>query len=171
MTDKSCLSTLNIGYAGKVNIKVKNKKTNQTLYSYTNHNEGNLPLFNFLALCLAGEYATADSQRPYKIKLFKNVNLENQKDRASVVTDELSAVSSFISINTAPDVYENSVTFHFIVPYAYITGESVNQICLYGAEEKLNENYSAYFYIIDSNNSGSGIQVTRALSNLSLMID
>lgn len=171
MFDKSCLTTLTIGYAGKVQVKVKDRQKNKILNTYTNHNAGGDALFNFLACCLAGEYALADGSRPFKIKLFYNDNIASRGEAADPVTDEIHAVSSFVSINTAPDVFGNSVTFHFMIPYAYISGEVVNQICLYGADEKNNANYSAYFYILGDNKQSNGITVTRAMSNLSLMID
>lgn len=169
--EKTCSSTLKINYRGEVSVQIKEKKANKVLATYTNHNKGNDPLFTFLALCLAGEYSTADATRPFKIKLFYNDELPNNGEKTTPVTAEVKAASSFISMNTAPDVHGNSVTYHFTVPYSYIISDKVNQICLYGADEKNLENYSAYFYILNKDDKGEGIVVTRALSNLSLMID
>ena len=171
MSNNSCLSNSNIGYAGKVCVKVKDRKANRVLATFTNHNAGAEPLFSFLSLCLAGEYSTADALRPYKIKLFYNKDVENIGASADPTVDDMNAVSSFISMNTLPDVYGNSVIFHFIIPYSYISGEKVNQICLYGVDEKNSANYSARFYILDEKTGENGITVNRALSNLSLMID
>jgi hypothetical protein len=55
-----------IGYQGKVNIKVVKGKT--VLKNITYHNSGTPSLFRFLCSCLAGSYSEA--LRPCKIKFF-----------------------------------------------------------------------------------------------------
>lgn len=153
--------TTKINYSGKVTLKTtQGKKILQT------HNEGALPLFRFLSLCLAGDYTTAERARPFRIRLFYDSDYDSTGATKAAVLDENKAVSGFISVNTAPTVFDENLVLHFIIPYSNITGSKVNLICLYGLEESEVENYSAKFYI-----DGGGITVDSALSNLSLLID
>lgn len=51
-----------IGYSGKINVNVTNR--GKKVYSGTFHNIGGTKLFQFICQCLAGQYSSAESNRP-----------------------------------------------------------------------------------------------------------
>lgn len=71
-TIEQTVSPTSIGYSGKINVKVTNR--GKTVYNNTFHNNGGTKLFKFLCECLAGQYGTAETQRPMKIRLFNTAH-------------------------------------------------------------------------------------------------
>lgn len=168
MTDIYGKSNLAIGYSGKATLKIKagDKVISESLL----HNNGGPELYYYLSLCLAGEYTAAQSRRPLKIRLFNTGNSTTDLPSAPV-TSLQNAASTFISMVSAPTVKDASVVFHYVIPFSYITSSDVDQICLYGVGENDLKNYSAYFFIVDSENKLAPIKVDKAMSNLSLILD
>ena len=80
------------------------------------HNTGGLPLFNFLANCLTGDFASAKDEYPTKIKLV---------NRETIDTDvyEYSSVSGFIFLRRPVEIVSNNsgecrVRYSFMIPRA-----------------------------------------------------
>jgi hypothetical protein len=96
------------------------------------HNEGNLPLFNFLADCLAGDFDIAAIDRPTKIMLLNEVVNEKGASRS------MAGTTGFISLLSKPErVYsstEGIVRYSFMIPPEALTGATdCNAIGLYTA--------------------------------------
>lgn len=132
--------TLNtLGYTGIVTLSryINNKKT--TLRQI--HNTGGMPLFNFLAECLLGNFDTASLSIPNKIRLLKFDS--NSKT--------FSSKSGFIYLRTKPEKnvdtgLQSGVTYSFIIPgelvqsgfshiglYAKNVNDSIDDINKYAA--------------------------------------
>lgn len=101
-----------LGYTGIVTLSqyIRGKKF---IIAQT-HNAGGKPLFDFLADCLAGDFAMAELNRPNKILLL------NIQDTAEGQDITKLADTGFISLLTKPervyDAKEGIVRFSFIVP-------------------------------------------------------
>ena len=160
-------ANLPILYNGNATISIKNGNT--TIAKYKAHNNGGPALFSYLLLCLAGEYAMAEPARPLKIKLF-DTGLAGMPPVLPEITPETSA-SNFLSMTSAPSLTENSLTLHFVVPFSFITKPAVDSICLYGVGESDVTRYSAFFYIVDDSGSIAPIEINKAMTNLSLILD
>jgi hypothetical protein len=137
-----------IGYTGIVTLSqyINSKKIVITKV----HNEGKLPLFNFLADCLAGDFDIAKIDRPTKIML-----LNESED--GVCTKAGNA--SFIHILAKPErVYsatEGIVRYSFLIPPEAIIGANCNAIGLYtaSASEADLDDFAAHC-IVDLDSSG-----------------
>lgn len=158
---------LDLQYVGRVSIKLA--AGNKVLSTLATHNTGGTALFNYLVLCLAGEYAVAERQRPLKIKLFQHSG--NPTGNIELTTDQNDEASNFIAMTSAPTIKEKSIILHYIIPFSQITKDKIDQICLYGVGETSNQNYSAGFLIKDDNGALAPITITKAMSNLSLILD
>ena len=82
------------------------------------HNEGGTPLFNFLASCLAGDFAIAKLTRPTKVMLIERTNPD--KDEAPTFGIPTNS-NGFIYTLTKPEKVRNTtgvdhVRYSFIVP-------------------------------------------------------
>ena len=144
----------NINYSGKVKVSTKYK--NKVILHNLNHNNGALPLFKFLCLCLSGEYTAAEPLRPFKVKLFDSNNI---------------AVSNFIPINSKPiledisDTYsEYRTTYHFLIPYSQINN-NIKFIKLYSISETNDDNFSAEYEL------ETEIDISGSKNNFILIID
>ena len=116
-------TTTTIKYSGEVTIKVK--KGNKVLSSYKSHNEGKEKLFKFIAEALSGTF-TKDN-RPCRLVLFKQLN--DSDTPAAPDFSINSSISSYIMYSTTPvpeaitsnnEVIGYSITYHFVIPSAYI---------------------------------------------------
>jgi hypothetical protein len=78
------------------------------------HNEGGMPLFDFIANCLVGDFKAAQTGRPTQILLL-NINEQNEVSQADN--------TSFIPLLALPErVYsakEGIVKYSFIIPQEY----------------------------------------------------
>lgn len=152
-----------IGYSGKVTVKVISNK--KIISKSTGHNNGGLPLFNFLAQALTGNYSAAELIRPLKIKLFNNAaedlssaksNIQNWKERE--YANKIEEASDFIYANSVAIVETPSTgtemkataVMHFRVPFSFIANNMVNQLCIYGKNTIQNSEYSAYYLLTEN---------------------
>lgn len=142
------LTSNSIGYTGIVTLSryIGSKKVTIARVK----NEGNIPLFDFLADCLAGNFDTAKIDRPTKIMLL-NTDADGTLTRAGNF--------SFIHITSKPErVYsdegDSRVCYSFSIPPEALIGTNCNMIGLYTAsatEADLN-NFAARCAIdIDTN--------------------
>lgn len=160
-------------YHGRVTLTIKDG--NKIIKQIELVNHGAEPLFRFFSYCLAAKYSDAEPLRPFKIKLFYNPQFDQgteaevaPEDYApeTVINDNVVVSSPFIYLNKPASVNqagENWSTYlHFVIPYAYITGNKVNQICLYGlsTSDTDNEKYSAVYYIQKLNNKNKAVHDT-----------
>lgn len=106
------INTLN--YTGIVTLSqyIGNKKIKLAQM----HNTGGTSLFNFLANCLAGNFTSAKTNWPTKIKI-----LERTAEDENTQNYEYRSVTGFIFLRSAPEVLDNSlgecrVRYSFMIP-------------------------------------------------------
>lgn len=109
--------TNNLTYAGTVTVsqRIGHKKVPVLQV----HNNGNLPLFNFLTECLTGNFETAKLARPTKIMILKQTKFPDE----GVEKLTYERLSSFIYLLASPERRYSSETtsiskvcFSFIIP-------------------------------------------------------
>lgn len=181
--------TISVGYSGKVKVTVVDDR--KVVSRKVGHNAGGQPLFQFLAQCLCGNYENAKTSQPLKIKLFYN-NATNENDAITNIQnwvksegDSTSVVSAsnFIFVNgpSATEKIEDEegnkngykAILHFRVPFAFVTQNKVNQICLYAQTENDDKKYSAYYLFKDSKDEKklAPIEVNNQQASYSLIIE
>ncbi len=148
--------TNTIHYTGKVNVSVE--KEGKIVDTKHYHNAGTKQLYKFLCYCLAGQYKNVDADRPCRIKLFNNT--QGPTPPITPALDEADEASSMVTISQQADVLpvkdknqDNAIVnyktvLHFVVPYALISQQRINQICLYSARNSANSDYSAIYYFV-----------------------
>lgn len=131
-----------IGYSGKVTVDlVRGGKVVKTIRT---HNKGKLPLFNFIANCLAGKFY--ESLKPQYIQLF---NAGSPNDAVSYIPTPYSSVGVETFENAETGDY-CEVTFKFVVPFSILpTGATINQIRLYNQSNTAVNKEIAYFDLVD----------------------
>ena len=164
--------TISIGYSGKVKVTVVDDR--KVVSRKVGHNAGGQPLFKFLAQCLCGNYENAKTSQPLKIKLFYNkTETETVAEATKNIQDwvksegdftNITSASNFIFVNAPGTPEEIKITdkqgnlvakngykaiLHFRVPFAFVTQDEVNQICLYAQDENNDKKYSAYYLFKD----------------------
>ena len=167
-------SATKVRYSG--NITGKLMLGDIVVKKFNLHNSGGNALFQFLVMCLAGEYSTVDPMRPAKIMLFNNNNMNiSSGAELSQETDitplPTHSASNFLATTSAATIKDSSIVLHFIVPFTNITQTSINEIGLYGANIQDVSNYSALFMITDAEGKVSPIEASGQLSNMALMLD
>jgi hypothetical protein len=129
-------ATNKLGYTGIVTISQYNQGKKILIEQI--HNEGNYPLFNFLANCLIGAFDIAKLDRPAKIML-----LNKTESGISAATN-----AGFLGLRTNPEkVYSATsgiVRYSFIIPAEDISTD-FNAIGLYmnSATKSDLDNYAA----------------------------
>lgn len=181
--------TSSIGYTGNITVSVQ--AGNKIISKKTYHNNGSKALFKFLATCIRGDYATADSMRPFSIKLFKVVEGQNPQDirdyldgegwkkEGSFKSDKIQLASNEISYNKTATINndEVSATLHFRIPYAYIFENKIYMACVYGKNSHDDINWSAYYLLTNAETKGeTGQEIWTPLTisqtkNYNLLID
>ena len=186
--------TVSVGYSGKVIVTVVDDR--KVVSRKIGHNAGGQPLFQFLAQCLCGNYENTKPLQPLKIKLFYN----NAKDKTAAITNiqnwvksegdftSVASASNFIFVNGPSTPEEIKITdengnlvakngckaiLHFRVPFAFVTQNEVNQICLYAQSENDDKKYSAYYLFKDSANEKklAPIEVNNQQASYNLIIE
>lgn len=147
----------NVSYRG--DVKVSTYIGKHCLSTKTYRNTGALPLFRFLANCLAGNFPAAYQSRPYKVKLLKvtaedanNVQLPEDLRKTTGVDREC---SDFIPMTTAPEIIIQEtdkgqsckVMFSFMFPYSRIRYSGANMIAIYGPGVTDPTEYSAFYLL------------------------
>ena len=198
--DLKAVGLQNIGYQGKVVVKLAN--SNNVLATKEYHNSGMPNLFKFLALSVAGRVGTnynVDTLRPVKLKLFYYKAVETayaQKpdnfswDTAWKATVKPIEVSPFIHYDTTPKVsikdneesststataddkhYET--TFHFSIPFSYISGDAIHMVGIY-PNNATNPDTDVSAYYLFTKNDGKDwdpIVLDDASGNYSIIIE
>ena len=136
-----------INYKGKVSIQLMKGK--QVAAKKVFYNNGNLPLFQLLANCTAGDYSDVESLRPKFIKIFKigqkgsQVPSFNSFNELVGANDTSLASLSYPLYSAEPNIILSnpsssdkfgraSVTFKFIVPFTQLSFyDDLNMIALY----------------------------------------
>lgn len=154
-------NNVSIGYCG--NVKLSTYIGKRLIEAKTYKNKGALPLFQFLASCLAGNFPSAYHGRPYKIKLLKVTEkdtvegLDNIKSAKDFTIDY--DCTEFINLAAAPEVSytENDsgcsckVTFNFVFPYIRLKRSGANLVAIYGPGAQENESgwgaFCAYYLL------------------------
>ena len=146
-----------IKYKGVVSIKVRKGK--KVVGKTTYHNEGNLPLFNFLAMCVKGEYAQVEALRPKYIKLFTMGESGTAVPPYTDFNDLVTNIAELESLNFPhysgnPEIDSNNnknycgVKFKFVIPFSQIADYSdLNLLALY-SQQNLNKEEDASAYIV-----------------------
>lgn len=146
-----------LAYRGDITIQLlRGKKVYKTIKT---HNAGELPLFEFMANCLAGNYY------PNKVPKFIRTFCYNDGMQDKETTKMLVPYSDLIlekNVDNVADPYY-TVTMKFLIPFAYImsasesnrTTNGTNKICLYSNEnsEENNGNPSASFILYNEDKS------------------
>ena len=187
--------TISVGYSGKVKVTVVDDR--KVVSRKVGHNAGGQPLFRFLAQCLCGNYENAKASQPLKIKLFYNKaetvsdatdNIEAWASSGSSSSEKVTSASNFIFVNGPSTPEEREITdkntnnktkngykaiLHFRVPFAFVTQDKVNQICLYAQSENDDKRYSAYYLFKDSKNKEklAPIKVNNQQASYNLIIE
>ena len=174
--------TSSIGYTGNITISVQ--AGNKIISKKTYHNNGSKALFKFLVTCIRGDYATANSMRPFYIKLFRvkdgtpkqireYLNNEGwESSNTSNTTFDASKIvlaSSEVSYNKTATIGddESSVTLHFRIPYAYIFQTEIHMACLYGKNSHNDLNWSAYYLLTDAGTTTENLEENWTALNIS----
>lgn len=137
-----------LGYEGKVTLTLKSN--NRVLKSRTYKNHGTALLFKFLGYCLIGEYEEVKNLLPYKIRLLNNTSrgeLSPTNVTESSYWQPYSQTPTIISDGESDQV---KVMYSFEVPRNIITGE-FNQIALYSVNADDINDFSAYYYLVNTN--------------------
>lgn len=130
----------NIDYSGEVTVKVAHGT--RVVKTLTHHNAGALPLFEFITLCLAGDYY--QNKLPRYLRVFDS--LEHEITLRPVVAN-----SSPSYINTST---ESSVTLSFVVPYSLLTQYTdIKTLKIYSTENYADSNKSNYSASITLNSA------------------
>ena len=178
----SSILTNHFVYNGHLRVSLLAGK--QLISNYEYKNAGTKLLFRFLCECLRGSYTTADKYRPTKIRLFYNSQAYPTSEGTDVRPETTAPRSMFVPLNTVPDIYEAEeqgtykTVLHFLIPYAYMTpstgsgGSTINQVCLYSSNTTDSKDYSAYFYLTNSERTEwNAIDFGDAASNYNLIIE
>ena len=161
--EKSIDKSLAIGYRGDVKFSTYIGK--HLLSTKTYRNAGALPLFQFLANCLAGNFPAAYQNRPYKIKLLKaNAERPSDLNMPTDVRGNNASCSSLLSMTSAPaiiiqdsaEMQACKVTFSFIFPQNSITESGANIIAMYGPGITDQGEYCAYYKLTRESVDASG---------------
>ena len=152
-----------IHYTGKVTVELKKK--NKTVNSKVLYNKGTPRLFEFLALGIAGDYATSNSLRPLYLNIYSttetNEDLIEDSDFANKVN--LTKLSANTLVNVKPVLDENdftigySATLKFLIPLISVSidpdaehNTQLNLVGLFNSSEVSEGLPSAYVLVKDS---------------------
>lgn len=152
-----------IHYTGKVTVELKKK--NKTVNSKVLYNKGTPRLFEFLALGIAGDYASSNSLRPLYLNIYSttktNENLIDKSDFDNKVN--LTKLSANTLVNVKPVLDENqitigySATLKFLIPLISVSidpdldhDKQLNLVGLFNSSEVSEGLPSAYVLVKDS---------------------
>ena len=153
-----------IHYTGKVTVELKKK--NKTVNSKVLYNKGTPRLFEFLALGIAGDYATSNSLRPLYLNIYSTTKTtEDSIDENSDFDNKvnLTKLSANTLVNVKPVLDENqitigySATLKFLIPLISVSidphldhDKQLNLVGLFNSSEVSEGLPSAYVLVQDS---------------------
>lgn len=187
-----------INYQGNISVSIV--KNNKVLQTKKFHNSGMPKLFEFLAKALGGN--TSEYLRPVKIKLFRypgadttggltptNFNWEvawNEGEQSPtavspyiwynatpVIKKTAKTNTSGISATTYAEDYQYEVTFHFTVPAAYISEDTIHIVGFYpnSATNDIEDVSAYYLFTKDDGKLWDPIAISKISGNFSIFID
>lgn len=121
-------SEIELGYTGHVTVKLVSDDA--ILKQNTYHNAGRGNLFKFIAGALSGNYIR--SLRPCNLRLFDSTGHS--------ISPLVYQTATTVPICTNDN---GCVTLTFSIPGAYISGDSLSEARLYGADPKADSDYLA----------------------------
>lgn len=145
-----------IGYTGTITVSLRKDKKIISTKTFKNH--GRWPLFYFIAQCLKGDYANADTFRPKYINLFclgkkgQDIPIELLPSNPDVSDFSILDLEHKLSLNaypysSAPEVSKveskgygsAKITYKFTIPFTQIDlsdpdKKDINGIALYSPE-------------------------------------
>lgn len=155
----------NIGYAGNVTVSIL--AGNKVISKNTYKNNGSKRLFYFLALCINGEFVTAENYRPFYIMPFqlKESEIRTPAELRAVISAGQNITTIFdqagaskISISqdgfTEPLTSENAghAKLFFRIPYSFLKKQEMHAFCLYDKNSSADlDSYSAYYFLTKLN--------------------
>jgi len=153
-----------IHYTGKVTVELKKK--NKTVNSKVLYNKGTPRLFEFLALGIAGDYATSNSLRPLYLNIYSTTKTtEDSIDENSDFDNKvnLTKLSANTLVNVKPVLDENqitigySATLKFLIPLISVSidphldhDKQLNLVGLFNSSEVSEGLPSAYVLVQDN---------------------
>ena len=147
-----------ISYTGKVKIEFLHG--NKVVKTLKKKNTGMMPLFSFLARCLAGDFDS--NGYPRYIRLFSGDSWEHRNE---VTTAAIPASSVGINLSSLSDD-KAVVAFEFLIPYSMLpNGTSATMLAIYSNTNRVKrESPSAYIILGDEDeiegDGKSNIKVT-----------
>lgn len=166
--NKTIEQAQSIGYSGRVKVTlVRGKKV---ISEKEFKNNGRWPLFNFLALCIKGEFNEAKNLRPKYIRLFTagtagvtTVPVPTDQNAFPYGATNLSL--NVVPLNSSSNITKTeaetsgsaSVTLKYLIPLTQISGltnyRNINLLAMYyGSDSTYVNQPSAYCFIKDENN-------------------
>lgn len=184
--DLVATGTQNLGYQGKVLVKINHG--NKTISTKNYSNSGTPLLFKFFCTALMGSYTEA--LRPCKIKLFSfplaeelgsDYNNPGNFDWYTSFSDTVNApqgATPFITYDTTPKlkIKETSceVTFHFRIPFSIISGSLIHMIGFYPNNTYRGAEMDTSAYYLLTNEKGDKwepIELSDVTGNFSIIIE
>ena len=162
-----------IGYEGNVTISILNG--NKLVSKKQCHNAGTVYLFKFLCDSLAN--SANQLERPTMVRLFSVGGPDDTPDDPKWTNDTVasSAVVYDVPPISARDQSDNKkyvVSYHFRIPYSYITNAEIAKIALYAPYNmSILNNMSAYFVLRNGDAYDPIIMPVGAYSNYSVIIE
>lgn len=163
MNKKEKESTTTIIYEGAVSVDIVSNKGKIKVFSKTYHNQGKLPMFKFITLCLTGAYTGAEPLRPKYLNVFSaGTKGDNVPNDEAIMSDKLNTDNRRISV---PIFYEGTpkhlpeankkaskTLFKFTIPLTQLSDiKDINLFTLSGTENKETINDpSAYFVLTET---------------------
>jgi len=135
--------TTTADYTGNIILTIKAGK--KVLSKTTYKNNGMLPLFKFIALCLEGAYSNAEYYRPCRITF---AHVEDKAQPTAIRKQSIPIYCNSRANKAGTNSW--STYLHFEVPASYLTGvEGINQLCLYNSKDtdSYTESLCAYFQL------------------------
>lgn len=181
---KQPVKQANIEYSGKITIAIQDG--NKIISKKEYHNNGSNSLFNFLCLCIKGDYATANEKRPFYIKAFKAADTETPDSIKTYLTgkgyerlgqfdtNRITSGSTAVGYNKVATVEDNKVTLHFRLPYSLITSQELNMFCLYGKDyggDNNTKNWSAYYLLTNDDETAFTNLTINSSQNYNLLLE
>lgn len=169
MQNINTIATNSFDYSGNVTIKIQRGDSTVKTYNYTNN--GNLPLYEFLANCVAGKFY--ESQRPTRLVLFTK-KTETNGDVDTVTWSPATSDRGIFYAKTpviTRDTDSCTATLHFVVPYSVIYESPIAALKLYSADS-ISDSLDSYSAVIELDPVIDLTElVSRGNKNYSLIVD
>lgn len=135
-----------VGYTG--NIEIKMLRGDRVIKTVKAKNAGKMPLFNFLAKCLVGQFESTGTPK-YIMLGYTSSGLDADAEQVSSSAIPYSGVSM-----ESQEVLEQALAvFKFLIPFSTIaSGEVINCIRLYNSDIDWEGGSHCAYFILDEAN-------------------